>query len=63
MNTHEQVLSVSSPTSSDLARRAGLILSVLLLASVGVSLTGCNTTEGAGKDIQKAGEAIEDAAD
>ncbi len=26
-------------------------------------LTGCNTVEGVGKDIQGAGEAIEDAAD
>lgn len=26
-------------------------------------LTGCNTMEGAGKDIQKGGQKIEDAAD
>ena len=34
----------------------------LLFGSVG-SLTACNTVEGAGKDVQKAGEEIEDAAD
>lgn len=38
-------------------------LSLLLLAMVSaVVLGGCNTVEGAGKDIQKAGEKIEDAA-
>jgi predicted small secreted protein len=36
----------------------------LLLLAVGlaVSLSACNTVEGAGKDIKKAGEKIEDAA-
>jgi predicted small secreted protein len=33
----------------------------VLLASLYL-LAGCNTLEGAGKDIQKAGEKIEDAA-
>lgn len=33
----------------------------LLFGSLG-SLTACNTVEGAGKDVQKAGEEIEDAA-
>jgi predicted small secreted protein len=36
------------------------ILFVLLAAAY--VLAGCNTLEGAGKDIQKAGEKIEDAA-
>jgi entericidin A len=36
------------------------ILFVLLAAAY--VLAGCNTIEGAGKDIQKAGEKIEDAA-
>ena len=35
---------------------------VFALAAVVVFLTGCNTIEGAGKDIQKGGEKIEDAA-
>ncbi|HMN35311.1 MAG TPA: entericidin A/B family lipoprotein [Chiayiivirga sp.] len=38
-------------------------LRLLLLAiAAAVVLGGCNTIEGAGKDIQKAGEKIEDAA-
>ena len=36
-------------------------LLLTLVASLGL-LAGCNTIEGAGKDIQKAGEKIEDAA-
>ncbi|MEL0167716.1 entericidin A/B family lipoprotein [Halopseudomonas sp.] len=36
-----------------------LLLSVLLGAA---SLAGCNTMEGLGKDIQKMGDSIEDAA-
>lgn len=36
---------------------------VLLLACGGLAVAGCNTVEGAGKDIEKAGEAIQDAAD
>ncbi len=34
----------------------------LLVASLVVALAGCNTVEGVGKDIKKAGEAIEKAA-
>lgn len=34
---------------------------VLLIALV--AMTGCNTMEGAGEDVQKAGEKIEKAAD
>ena len=38
-------------------------LSLLLLAVLAaLVLGGCNTVQGAGKDIQKAGEKIEDAA-
>jgi len=37
---------------------AGAVLTVALGA-----LSACNTTEGAGKDIEAAGEAIQDAAD
>ncbi len=39
-------------------------LSVLLLALMAAMvLSGCNTVEGAGKDIEKAGEEVQDAAD
>lgn len=38
------------------------LLAVLILAGTTVVLTACNTVEGAGKDIQKGGEAIKDEA-
>lgn len=41
--------------------RVTSVLLVLLLGAV--ILSGCNTIEGAGEDIQRGGEAIEDAAD
>ncbi|WP_395624679.1 entericidin A/B family lipoprotein [Thermomonas sp.] len=37
-------------------------LLMLLAATAVLALAGCNTIEGAGKDIKKAGEAIEGAA-
>jgi predicted small secreted protein len=38
-----------------------LMLTTLFLAGT-VALTGCNTVEGAGKDIEKGGKAIKDEA-
>lgn len=35
---------------------------LLLAAGLVLSLSACNTVQGAGKDIKKAGEKIEDAA-
>ena len=35
---------------------------LLLIAAALIVLTGCNTIDGLGKDIKKAGESIEDAA-
>ena len=35
---------------------------LLLAAATALSLAACNTVEGAGKDIKRAGEKIEDAA-
>ena len=40
-----------------------IYLMFLILAALVLPLAGCNTMEGAGKDIQDAGEAVEDAAD
>lgn len=37
------------------------VWAVLLIVALG--MTGCNTMEGAGEDVQKAGEEIEKAAD
>ncbi|WP_225784090.1 entericidin A/B family lipoprotein [Xenophilus sp. Marseille-Q4582] len=36
------------------------LMAVVFAAAV--SLTGCNTVRGAGQDVQKAGEKVEDAA-
>lgn len=58
MNTTAQVLTESSRRT-----RLGALLAAVLLAITGVSLTGCNTTEGVGKDVEAAGEGIQDAAD
>lgn len=34
----------------------------MFLVTGGLALAGCNTIEGAGRDIQSAGETVEDAA-
>ncbi len=40
------------------------LIAVLLTAAVlGLGLSSCNTVHGAGKDIQKGGQAIENSAD
>jgi predicted small secreted protein len=36
---------------------------VLAAAFITMTVTACETTEGAGRDIEKAGDAIKDAAD
>lgn len=38
------------------------ILTLAALCSVAVFTTGCNTIEGAGRDIERAGEKIENSA-
>jgi len=45
-----------------IARKFIAAFCLALLFGSMVSLTACNTVEGAGKDVQKAGEEIEDAA-
>jgi len=37
-------------------------LTTLVLVSLGLVLAGCNTMAGIGKDVQKAGSAVENAA-
>ena len=39
-----------------------LLLATLFLTGTAAALTGCNTVEGAGKDIQSGGKAIKDEA-
>jgi predicted small secreted protein len=43
-------------------QRTRSLLSLLALLALAAATTGCNTVEGAGRDIQGAGEAIEDTA-
>jgi entericidin B len=38
------------------------LLATMFLAGAVATLTGCNTVEGAGKDIQQGGKAIKDEA-
>ncbi len=38
------------------------ILSLVLLAAFTFSIVGCNTVKGVGRDVEKVGEKIEDAA-
>lgn len=38
-------------------------LIVLLALTGGLAVAACNTVEGAGRDVQSAGEAVSDAAD
>lgn len=40
-------------------KKLNLVTLTLLMLLGGVALTGCNTIEGAGKDIQRGGEKIE----
>jgi predicted small secreted protein len=35
----------------------------LVMVLLGLTVSGCNTTEGFGKDVQSTGEAIEDTAE
>ena len=39
------------------------LICVVLLVTTSCLLVGCNTVEGAGKDIESAGEGIQDLAD
>jgi entericidin B len=44
-------------------RMATTILSLLILLGAVSALSACNTIEGAGKDVQHGGRALEDSAD
>lgn len=43
--------------------RLATLATIAAIATSGFSLVGCNTMEGAGRDIEGAGDAIQDAAD
>ena len=40
-----------------------LLMSLVMAGLALVAFTGCNTMEGAGQDVERAGEKIKDAAD
>ena len=40
-----------------------LIFLAFVILAVAIGVSGCNTMEGAGKDIERAGEGIQNAAD
>ncbi len=40
----------------------GRFLLALVAALVGVAIAGCNTIEGVGKDLKRAGDKVQDAA-
>jgi predicted small secreted protein len=54
MNKSHNVIRVRTPSLSALLLAAAIVSTTLLAA--------CNTVEGAGKDIERAGEHIQDAA-
>ncbi len=41
---------------------AGLVVTLLVCALIGIGASGCNTFKGAGKDIENGGQAVENAA-
>lgn len=47
---------------SYMSRQVRALSSIVLLA-VFAAIVACNTVEGAGKDVENAGEAVQDAAD
>ena len=57
--------SKSGNSSTPLERNAMLAKFVLLLAALSfasISLTACNTVQGAGKDVEKAGQKVQEEA-
>jgi predicted small secreted protein len=50
------------PINYIIEERKMKLITTLLVLAFAFTLSACNTVEGAGKDIQKGGEAIEDAA-
>jgi entericidin A len=58
----EQVCGIFDPTAKE--QSMNRVLALILAGLVGlVSLTGCETMEGFGRDVEKTGDKIEDAAD
>jgi predicted small secreted protein len=49
-------------TKKNATRMIALIASGCLAAAAGLSMTGCNTVEGVGEDVESAGDAVSDTA-
>jgi predicted small secreted protein len=54
---------MNNMTKKVINRNTGRYLAFMLTALLGISVVSCATIEGAGKDIETAGEEIQDAAD
>ncbi|HEY9537260.1 MAG TPA: entericidin A/B family lipoprotein [Kiloniellaceae bacterium] len=54
---------MSSASISDFENMRRLFLALAVAGISVAALTGCNTVEGAGEDIESAGDAIQDSAD
>jgi entericidin B len=58
---HDAALVVKTRTKLEENMIKRLLLAFFAAALLTVSVTGCNTTRGAGEDIEAAGEGIQDA--
>lgn len=52
---------VPTTLAQEQLRKFGLAIAIVAFSTV--ALTGCNTVEGAGEDIESTGDAIQDSAD
>jgi predicted small secreted protein len=50
-------------TRENLAQALVTVVMFIALAMLGSALTGCNTTEGFGEDVEELGDSIDDAAE
>ena len=51
-----------TPTEGNLMRKFITLLSLTALIISGLSISGCNTMRGFGKDVERGGERVQDAA-
>ncbi len=61
MNCHPLESDLRHTSTTNPGWRAGLAAVAFVIAAMAIS--GCNTVEGAGKDVESVGEAVQDAAD
>jgi len=56
-------LNIRNTSTNQIIRRTGMKLLTMLLLAASFAVAGCNTMSGFGKDVEKAGDKIEGAAD